>query len=363
MQQFLIVPVNDRQEVTCAQRAVVRGGYGIFFSPVYGQIPDVAQTLGVLDAKGKPVTDLTTCSASPNACFRQIAQIFVPLTGAPGTNPSLTSAAIFQTLFAQGKVQCTTPAPGDAACITQAELGIEREILKGLSVSGSYIYVHTSGLPVALDINLLPAPFVPAGPAGIPIRQWSTSAGSPCAGANVFNCFVNPVLLQNNQYSSAGAALYHGGILEIKKRFSDHFTLLGSYTYSKAIDTVTDFNSDFGPMDQTNLAAERGRSTFDQRHKVVFAAALESFWKNRFLSGFQMAHVVRYNSSHPFNLLAGTNVNNDRHSTNDRPPGAGRNTGIGPDYVTFDMRLSRQFNQPYELCERQQCCRRHRPAV
>src|SRR5258707_4442013 len=57
----------------------------------------------------------------------------------------------------------------------------------------------------------------------------------------------------------------------------------------------------------------------------------------------QVAPIVRYNSEHPFNLLAGTNVNNDRHSTNDRPPGAGRNTGIGPDYVTFDMRLSRQF--------------------
>jgi hypothetical protein len=365
-------------------KTVIRGGYGIFYSQVYGQIPDVAQTLGVVDPAGRPVTDLTACSASPNACFRQIAQIFVPLTGAPG-NPSLTSAAIFQTLFAQGKVQCTTQAAGAAACIApadltqfgiaithtgsippltvlfsgqpdyrnpysqQAELGIEREIAKGLSVSASYIYVHTIGLPVALDINNLQIQklpeaqqFVPAGPAGIPIRQWGSSNAN-CAGANVVNCFVNPLLLQNNQYSSAGSALYHGGILEIRKRFSNHFSLIGSYTYSKAIDEVTDFNSDFGPMDQTNLAGERGRSPFDQRHKVVFAAVLESPSKNRVLSGFQLAPIVRYNSQHPFNLLAGTNVNNDRHSTNDRPPGAGRNTGIGPDYVTFDMRLSRQF--------------------
>ena len=387
-------------------KTVIRGGYGIFYSQVYGQIADVAQTLGVLDSAGRPVTDLTTCLVSPNACSRQIAHIFAPLTGIPVPTggvlrlftgapnpPAFSSAVIFQTLFAQGKIACTTPSPGNDACITpgdvtqflcidpanpsgppipcisithagpvpplsvlfrgqpdyrnpysqQAEFGIEREIAKGLSISGSYIYVHTIGLPVAIDINLLPAPFVPTGPAGIPIRQWSTSAGQPCAGANIFTCFVNPFLLQNNQYSSAGAALYHGGILEIKKRFSDHFTLFGSYTYSKAIDEVTDFNSDFGPMDQTNLAGERGRSTFDQRHKVVFAAVLESPLKNRVLSGFQLAPIVRYNSQHPFNLLAGTNVNNDRHSTNDRPPGAGRNTGIGPDYVTFDMRLSRAF--------------------
>ncbi len=154
---------------------------------------------------------------------------------------------------------------------------------------------------------------------------------------------MNPLLLQNNQYSSLGGAVYQGGILEVKKRMSQHFTLFGSYTYSKAIDQVTDFNSDYGPADQTNLAAERGLSTFDQRHKIVFAGMLESPWKNPILADFQLSPIVRYDSAHPFNLLAGTNVNNDRHSTNDRPPGAGRNTGIGPNDVTFDLRLGRHF--------------------
>jgi hypothetical protein len=342
-------------------KTAVRGGYGIFYSPVYAQIPNVVQSLGVVNG------------------FRQIAQVFVPLTGVPGSPPSLTSAAIFQTLFAQGKVQCTTPAPGNAACITpadlaqfgiaishtgptpplsvifsgqpgyqnpyslQGEFGIEREIARGLSISGSFIYVHTLRLPVAIDINLKPAPFVPAGPANIPIRQWSTSAGFPCAGANIVNCFVNPLLLQSDQYSSAGTALYRGGIFEIRKRFSNRLTMFGNYTYSKAIDQVTDFNSDYGPNDQTCLSCERGLSTFDQRHKIVIAGVLESPWKNRILSGFQMSPIVRYNSPHPFNLLAGTNVNNDRHSTTDRPPGAGRNTGIGPNYFDVDLRLTRRI--------------------
>ena len=355
-------PFKDR-------KTVVRGGYGIFYAPTYAQIPNVVATLGVVDG------------------FRQIAQVFVPLTGVPGSPPTLTSALIFQTLFAQGKVACTTPSPGNAACITpadltqfginithtgaipplsvvfsgqpgyqnayshQAEFGIEREIGNGLSVSLSYVYVHTLKLPVAIDINLKPAPFVPAGPASIPIRQWSTSAGFPCAGANIVNCFVNPLLLQSDQYSSAGSAFYHGGILEIRKRISDRFTIFGNYTYSKAIDEVTDFNSDYGPNDQTNLAAEHSLSTFDQRHKVVVAAVLESPWKGgkgaglgeRLFSGFQVSPIFRYNSAHPFNLLAGTNVNNDRHSTTDRPPAAGRNTGIGPNYIDFDMRVARQL--------------------
>ena len=75
----------------------------------------------------------------------------------------------------------------------------------------------------------------------------------------------------------------------------------------------------------------------------MIAGVLESPWKNRILSNFQLSPIIRYNSPHPFNLLAGTNVNNDRHSTTDRPPGAGRNTGIGPNYFDVDMRLTRQI--------------------
>ena len=53
--------------------------------------------------------------------------------------------------------------------------------------------------------------------------------------------------------------------------------------------------------------------------------------------------IYRYNSPRPFNLLAGTELNNDRHNTTDRPLFAGRNIGIGPNFWTFDTRLSRRF--------------------
>ena len=36
-------------------------------------------------------------------------------------------------------------------------------------------------------------------------------------------------------------------------------------------------------------------------------------------------------------------INADRHSTTDRPPGAGRNTGRGPSFFTFDLRIARRF--------------------
>lgn len=338
-------------------KTAIRGGFGIFYSPIYAQIADVVHTLG--DVNGT----------------RPIANILVPLTGDP-LNPAITSASIFGGLFAQGAIQCTTPAPGNAACITpaalaplgvtvsntgplppltvlfsgqpnyqnayseQASLGVEREIANGLTISVSGIYTHTLRLPVAIDINALPAPFTTATLANgqtVSFRNWN----SPACGPGGALCFVSPLILQADQYSSKASALYEAGIVEVKKRFGTHFTFIGNYTYSKAYDTTTDFNSDFGPQDNTNLRAERGLSDFDQRHKLVVAAVLASPWTGPVLSGFELSPIFSYNSGHPFNLLAGTDVNGDRHSTNDRPIGAGRNTGLGPNFFTWDMRLSK----------------------
>jgi len=390
-------------------KTVVRGGYGIFYGPVDVQIPDVDLSLGALNGNKSAVENAAGAGQVANATaicgFSQFGAPVIPGTGTSPCNREISiyadplpgvsagplqiagSAAIFQTLFAEGMIQCTTPTAGNHACVTpsavalggagisvantgplsplqvlfvnqpgyrppiaqQASFGIEREVARGLSISLSAIYTHTQRLPVAIDTNLLPAPMSTVQLANgqtVSYRNWNTSAatdplggteGLPCATTQ---CFVNPLIVQNNQYSSEAYALYEGAIAEVKKRFNDYFSLFANYTFSKAYDTSTDYNSDYGPQDPTNLNLDRALSEFDQRHKVVIAGVFDSPWKGAVLSGFELAPIFSAHSGHPFNLLAGGEVNGDNHTTNERPIGAPRDTGLGPDYIDFDMRLT-----------------------
>jgi len=338
-------------------KTVVRGGYGIYYSPIILQVDTVTAQYG---GQGN----------------RQLTSFVVPLNGLPG-NPAANSAAIFQSLFGAGKISCGQPAAGNPGCITpadlvpfginvsnsgplppfaitfntspdfrnpysqQASLGVERELAPGLSIAANYIYVHSVHLARSTDVNVLPGAPITAnvpGTNGLPFQNW----GAPQCQVAINNpCFANPLLFSDNVFSSTAGAVYQGGTLELKKRFSHHFTMLANYTYSKSMDDSPDFT--YWSNNQVQTASERALSSFDQRHRIVMAAVIDSPFHSRVLKGFELAPIVEYRSPHPFNLYAGADVNGDRTDFADRPPGAGRNTGIGPEYANTSLRLSRRF--------------------
>ena len=312
------------------KKTTVRGGYGIYYAPLHFLVDWSSTAVGVIDG------------------YRQIA-IVVPTLLDPG--PS-NVANIFGTLRRQGVITVPTPTrsiqPADLAQFGihfthtgpippfsllaasssdlvnpyahQASLAVERQIGQDWAVSIEYGFVRTLKLYRLRDRNLLPAPVDPS----LGIRVWN----SP-------QYFADPLIGQNNFFEPIVRSFYSGMIVEVRKRFRRSFSLGGNWTFSRSTDEAVDYVRDYQAADQTNLRAERALSSFDQRHKLV----AYGLWTAP--GGFQLSPIFRANSARPFNLIVGFDLNQDRNDTTDRPPGAGRNTGIGPNFWTIDLRLAR----------------------
>ncbi|HKS72575.1 MAG TPA: TonB-dependent receptor, partial [Terriglobales bacterium] len=175
---------------------------------------------------------------------------------------------------------------------------------------------------------------------------------------------------------------YHSLQAKVDKRFSHGLSFLASYTWSHSIDGASVF---FGsganattifPQNNYNLAAERGSSDFDIRHRLSFSFtyevptlhALPSFLG----SGWQLGGILTAQTGQPFSVLtgqglSGTGLGNDRpdlvgdpnagpHSVNqwfntsafvpNQPltfGDAGRNIVTGPGYADFDFSVLKNF--------------------
>ena len=178
-----------------------------------------------------------------------------------------------------------------------------------------------------------------------------------------------------NAQTSDGNSSYNALNLDLKKRFSQHFQFLASYTWSHSIDDSSDLQTLLLPQDNRNFGAERADSLFDQRHRFVFSAVIASpsSWAraggfHRALSNFTIAPIFEVSSGRPFNILSNQDTNNDQSNQTDRPsvlpdgtlcvPGSlgctalitngqftsgdlGRNFGLTHSYMSLDMRLAK----------------------
>ena len=180
-----------------------------------------------------------------------------------------------------------------------------------------------------------------------------------------------------NAQTSDGNSSYNALNVDLKKRFSQNFQFLASYTWSHSIDDSSDLQTLLLPQDNRNFGAERADSLFDQRHRFVFSAVVASpaSWRSgdgfhRFLSDFTVSPIFEISSGRPFNILSNQDTNNDQSNQTDRPsvlsdgtlcvPGAagcvplitngvftsgslGRNFGITHRFMSLDLRLARMI--------------------
>jgi hypothetical protein len=89
--------------------------------------------------------------------------------------------------------------------------------------------------------------------------------------------------------NSVGDSTAHAGSVRLRKRLQDGISIGGTYTFSKSIDDASTIGGDATVVAQNafDLAAERGLSSFDQRHRFTADYLFElPFGRDkRFLNG------------------------------------------------------------------------------
>jgi len=343
-------------------KTVIRGGAGVFVGFLNNAVANVTRELGGFDdptsifiVLATPTTNsfglprsfdmygglaqLTNNFSRP-ITLNDVRQILPPASSLP---PGVTARPI-------------TPGPGTPLEVRfrqadgyrnptsyQASLGVQRDLGAGFSLDAGYLYVRGLHITRNRDINQFKAtgPVSPLNPNGGPsFIRFPTAAQ---AQAGLTSDFRNPLRLQDNVYETTANSFYHAMTLQVQKRFANNFSLNAHYTLSKAIDEVTDFNSDFSAQNPLNIRLDRSLSSFDQRHRFVASAVVQSWWSNPVAKDWTLAPIVVAQSGRPFNLLLGFDANADGRAQSDRPGQAGRNTGRGEAFYSFDLRLARRF--------------------
>jgi hypothetical protein len=162
--------------------------------------------------------------------------------------------------------------------------------------------------------------------------------GSKCDNTLPFNsaggCVVVPFGDMDANYSN-GSSVYHGFTTNLRKRFSNHYEFLASYSFSHAIDDSTDLQSPLAPQDSYYPQLERSNSLFDQRQRFVFSAVYQSgklggdSFARKFFSNWTLAPIVEVASGRPFLIITGDNTNFQFAPTAARPNVVSGSTGNG----------------------------------
>jgi len=311
-------------KVDQAGKTVVRGGYGMF----YGRTPAI----------------MTGTAFSQNGIQVQTYTLNATTGGMP-TYPAVLSAPpplsrrpdIFA--FAPDYVQPLTH---------QWSFNVDRQLGRDYALTVGYLGVRGTHLSRTRDINLAaPEPTLATFSTGESVTFLRYPAQRPVSTFGRIQIF-----------DSGADSNYHGGFVQLTKRFSQSFLIQSSYTFSKALDDAPDFTAVVTGTDDPKMPQyptipnlERGRANADIRHRFVFSGAwqidyarsLQNPVLKAILSGYELSTITQLQSGRPFSVAVGGDPNNDGNTRTDRVPLLARNTYDGPGFASVDLRFARDI--------------------
>ena len=282
---------------------LVTSAYGMFWEPYY-------------TGQGGPLQ--SPISAPP---YLQTAQISVPNFSDP-FNGNPPAPGTFATPLTNLTLSSNLPLPYSQ----DWDLNVQRSFGSDLLLEVGYVGTKGTKLPRFIEGN--PTTYVPGfDSSGQPLstsgnadqrRLYSGCTLNDPPSSCVFSSTGLIAGLANSSYNALEASL--------RKRFSHGMGFLVSYTFSKTIDDASSFNmtgSASKPVagendlaqNPFNLAAERGRSLFDSRHRLVLSYqwAIPVYkqphgWYQQILSRWQLNGIVTVMSGTPFTVFDSVDV-------------------------------------------------------
>ncbi len=359
----------------------IRAGYGMYYDQILGAV--ISQSRNVFPTflsvnfggyNPNCAFDLATCLQAPaNLIHRLVAQnpsftfakpgTLNQYNGAFGDPVQAMVASIFLTNLTTGPGFTLPDAHLETPYTQHWGLTVEREIKRDFLFSAAY--VGTRG------VHLLRSATPNLGPNAI---SYVTSIGveTPIAGRAdlrfpVFNGISIPpngqrapgqlrpfpLLGSFTSIESDANSIYHSLQVQLNKRFAHGIQFTTAYTWSHAIDEVSDLFDLAGaltlPQNSFDRRAERGDANFDVRHRFVYSFIwdLPIFRQNNFFGGWQLASIGTFQTGQPYSIVFCCDVNQDGNPTDRFNPLTGRfeprNAYRAPGVATVNLAVNKVF--------------------
>jgi len=347
---------------------VVRGGAGMFYDLVFGNVP-------------------FSLTFNPPASVQ-----FYPIYG------TVPDPGLLGEIFADVPLGPDYEDAGPALITIDPEirtpyaiqwnLNVQHEITESVGVEVGYY--GTRGVKLLLNRDVNQPAYFPgeSDPNNIFDRRPTQLAGQTFLIDGIDTGGIDLV----QQQEAAAASIYHSLQTRLSGRIRNDFSFLVSYTWSHSIDNASDifgFTGSAGiPQNSLDLKAERGDSPFDVRHRFTTSFTWDlpigkgkalagdvSDGLDRLVGGWQVNGIVTAQSGAPFTVRLGTDAVLDGNAFNEqRPndiPGAfqpdghggliltvprealipaegqygtlGRNTFRGPKYTNVDLSVFKRI--------------------
>ncbi len=278
-----------------------RSGYGIGYDSYFNNITSnaAASAPNNLSAIFTSLSDATNLRGSP------VLSAQLPTT-APALTPLLSQTGIVKDLV--------------NPYYQRWSFTIQRELSRNWLLDLGYVGSKGTKLFATEQLNpLVPSSLRAPVPASVP--------------ANRTMARVDPLQGPRSIRTNGGSSNYNSFQAEIKRRFSNGFQFTSSYTWSKAIDNISELFS-YGNTASLSLFAipgyyggarlDRAVSSFDRPHRWVFSYVYELPWLKQqrnllgyVVGGWQISGITAYESGNPYTITNGQD--SDGLEGNDRP--------------------------------------------